>query len=80
MFNGQTSEVFEGDQYIAPSVNETAPDSVTCTRIRQPYTARGSYDVALVDDTARADKTLNKLHGTYAWKNVFGCFLVKLLM
>jgi hypothetical protein len=77
LFNAQTSELFfcvgkvEGDQYVAPSVNETAPDSITCTRMGQPYTSRGSYDVALADDTAKADKTLNKLRGTYTWKNAF---------
>ncbi len=80
LVNTQTSELFfclgrvEGDQYVAPSVTETAPDSITCTRIGQPYAGRGSYDVALVDDTAKADKTLNKLHGTYTWKNAFWVF------
>jgi hypothetical protein len=59
LFNAQTSELFfclgkvEGDQYVAPSVNETVPDSITCTRIGQPYIGRGPYDVALVDDTAK---------------------------
>jgi hypothetical protein len=75
--NGQTSELFfcrggvEGDQFVAPSIPETAPDSITCTRIGQPYTGRGSYDAALANDTAKADKTLNRLHGTYSWKNAF---------
>ena len=80
LVNAQTSELFfcrgsvEGDQFVAPSVPETAPDSITCTRIGQPYTARGAYDAALADDTAKADKTLNKLHGTYTWKNAFWVF------
>ncbi len=80
LVNAQTSELFfcrgsvEGDQFVAPSITETAPDSITCTRIGQPYTARGSYDAALVDDTAKADKTLNRLHGTYTWKNAFWVF------
>jgi hypothetical protein len=45
--NAQTSEIFfcrgsvEGDQFVAPSVPETAPESITCTRIGQPYRQGG---------------------------------------
>jgi hypothetical protein len=49
LMNGQTSELFfcrgsiEGHQFVAPSI-PTAPDSIPCTRIGQPYTGRGSCD------------------------------------
>ncbi len=59
LVNGQASELFlcrgsvEGDEFVAPSIPETAPDSIICARIGQPYVGRGSYDAALADDTAR---------------------------
>lgn len=80
LINEQTSEVHscrvavEGDQFVSPSVPETAPDIVTCKKIAQPFDTAGSYGLASVDDTAKADRTLNRLHGSYTWKNGFWIF------
>ena len=77
LINSQTSELFscsatvEGDQYVAPSVAETAPDAIDCILIGQPYSNKGSYAIELADDTAKADKTLNRIHGSYSWYNAF---------
>jgi hypothetical protein len=77
LINSQTSELFscsavvEGDQYVAPSVAETAPDTINCTLIGQPYSAKGNYAIELADDTAKADKTLNRIHGSFSWFNAF---------
>jgi hypothetical protein len=77
LINSQTSELFscnavvEGDQYVAPSVAETAPDAIDCTLIGQPYSAKGNYAIELADDTAKADKTLNRIHGSFSWYNAF---------
>jgi hypothetical protein len=77
VINSQTSEVFsckaavEGDQYVAPSVAETTPDAIDCTLIGQPFSAKGSYAIELADDTAKADKTLNRIHGSFTWHNAF---------
>ena len=56
LVNSPTSGLFscqavvEGDQYVAPSVAETAPDVIDCTFVGQQFPAKGSY---LADDTAR---------------------------
>jgi len=77
LVNSQTSELFscsavvEGDQYVAPSVAETTPDVLNCTLIGQPYLAKGNYAIELADDTAKADKTLNRIHGSFSWFNAF---------
>lgn len=77
LINSQTSELFscnavvEGDQYVAPSVAETAPDAIGCTLIGQPYSAKGNYAIELADDTAKADKMLNRIHGSFSWFNAF---------
>jgi hypothetical protein len=77
LVNSQTSELFsckaavEGDQYVTPSVAETAPDAINCTLIGQPFSAKGSYAIELADDTAKADKTLNRIHGSFTWHNAF---------
>lgn len=78
--NTTTSELFlcraevEGDQYVAPSVGELAPDTITCTRLGLPYTKSGSFDVAHADDTTRLERTFNRLTGFYSWKNGFWSF------
>jgi hypothetical protein len=41
--------VVEGDQYVAPSVAETAPDVIDCTFVGQQFPAKGSY-LGRVDD------------------------------
>jgi hypothetical protein len=80
LINSQTSELFsckaavEGDQYVAPSVVETAPDAIDCTLIGQPFSAKGSYAIELADDTAKADKTLNRIRGSFTWNNAFWVF------
>jgi hypothetical protein len=80
LLNEQTSEVYscrvavEGDQFVSPSVPETAPDIVTCKKIAQPFDNAGSYGLKMVDDTAKADRTLNRLQGSYTWKNGFWIF------
>lgn len=61
----------EGDQYVAPSVGETAPDTIVCTRLGQPFVRSGSFDIAHADDTTRLERTVNRLQGFYSWKNGF---------
>lgn len=78
--NTTTSEMFlcraevEGDQYVAPSVGETAPDLITCTRLGLPFTKPGSFDIAHADDTTRIERTFNRMTGFYSWKNGFWSF------
>lgn len=77
LINNSSSEVFlcrvqvNGDQYVAPSVPETAPDTIVCTRIGQPFTRSGTYDLMPTDDTAKDDKTLNRMRGTFSWTTGF---------
>jgi hypothetical protein len=53
LINSQAAELFsckavvEGDQYVARSVAETAPDAIDCTLIGQPFSAKGSYALEL---------------------------------
>lgn len=47
------------------------PNAIDCTLIGQPYSTKGSYAIELADDTAKADKTLNRIHGSYSWYNAF---------
>jgi hypothetical protein len=78
--NTASSEMFfcqvdvQGDQYLAPSVVETAPETVLCTRIGQPFAASGSYDIVLTDDAAKADRTQNRMRGSFSWNNAFWVF------
>jgi hypothetical protein len=78
--NQTTSEVYfcraevRGDQYVAPSVPETAPASIQCTWIGQPFADKGSYDFKLTDDSAKPDRTLNRMRGTFSWTNGFWAF------
>lgn len=80
LMNEQTSEVYacrvavEGDQFVSPSVPETAPGVVTCKKIAQPFDSAASYGLETIDDTAKADRTLNRLQGSYTWKNGFWIF------
>ncbi len=73
--NAQTSEIYscradvEGDQFVAPSVIESAPETIVCTRIGQPFARSGSFDIAHADDTAKSDRTQNRLQGVFSWKN-----------
>jgi hypothetical protein len=75
--NVQSSEVYscagsvEGDQYVVPSVQETAPETITCTRLGQPFAKKGVYDIQAADDTAKAERNLNRLQGALKWKNAF---------
>jgi hypothetical protein len=77
LINAQTSELFscqaivEDDQYVAPSVTETAPEAIDCVLIGQPFSTKGNYGAELADDAAKADKTLNRIHGSFSWFNAF---------
>jgi hypothetical protein len=64
----------QGDQYVAPSIPETVPDTIKCARLGQPFPRSGSYDLRLTDDTAKADRSLNRMQGTFSWKNAFWMF------
>ncbi len=80
VINSSTSEIYscraeiEGDQFLAPSVAENAPETIVCTRLGQPFPRAGDFDMAHTDDTAKADRTLNRIQGTFTWKNAFWIF------
>jgi hypothetical protein len=78
--NKTTSDIYfckaevRGDQYVAPSVQETAPTTIQCTWVGQPFGQKGVYDFAMTDDTAKPDRTLNRVRGTFSWANGFWIF------
>jgi hypothetical protein len=61
----------EGDQYVAPSVAESAPEKIICTLLGKPFPQSGSYDMAITDDQAKAERTFSRRQGFFSWKNGF---------
>lgn len=75
--NATTSEVFfcrgetEGDQYVAPSVAESAPEEIVCQSLGRVFPRNGAFDFAHVDDLAKVERTFNRMEGWFTWKNGF---------
>lgn len=77
LLNTQTSDVVhcratvEGNQFLAPSVEENVPDAVTCWSSGRVLNAEGTFGIASLDDRFVDENTRIRRRGTFAWSNAF---------
>lgn len=77
IMNRRTSDIIRcsarisGDQTLAPSVPERAPEFVQCQSVNSVFNEDGDYGITNLDDNAIFDDTKIRRRGSYAWANAF---------
>lgn len=61
----------EGNQFLAPSVQENAPETITCWRTGRIVRAPGPFGVVSLDDDFHEENTRIRRRGVFIWSNAF---------
>ncbi|MEM6382830.1 MAG: hypothetical protein AAF739_09165 [Pseudomonadota bacterium] len=61
----------EGNQFLAPSVEENVPEEVTCWTTPRVINGEGPYAISSLDDAFIEENTRVRRRGNFVWSNAF---------
>ncbi|MEM6616437.1 MAG: hypothetical protein AAF619_07905 [Pseudomonadota bacterium] len=61
----------EGNQGMAPSVEENVPDAIVCRAVGRVMAGEGPFGIASLDDAFIEENTKIRRRGQYVWSNAF---------